>query len=282
LRTFAVFGIRVRPGSGADVLRDRSTRLESRPRDGVKRGQMTTGLTNFSPDDGSVAPLHLPIEANDGGSVENESGSAGDNPATPGDTTADSWRGEVAARLQRYRTRRKPSSPRYPSLLLPFDPPEHRYRASPPKAIGSNALDSNPRPLAEPNRVDERKSNLGNEAWPSSPLHDPLPNLLDLADVSGKVIEFPRSAAIPEFRTSDLADPVIDRPRIVEAPEVLPPPPALGGMLIEPARNAARDSGMTLSFRRLQPRFCAVWRPGVWIWPFLVPPWQSFRLFLCA
>lgn len=202
---------------------------------------MTTGLTNFSPDDGSVAPLHLPIEANDGGSVENESGSAGDNPATPGDTTADSWRGEVAARLQRYRTRRKPSSPRYPSLLLPFDPPEHRYRASPPKAIGSNALDSNPRPLAEPNRVDERKSNLGNEAWPSSPLHDPLPNLLDLADVSGKVIEFPRSAAIPEFRTSDLADPVIDRPRIVEAPEVLPPPPALGGMLIEPARNAARD-----------------------------------------
>lgn len=200
---------------------------------------MTTGLTNFSPDDDSVVPLHLPIEANDDGSLENEADSAGDNHAAGGDSTADSWRGEVAARLQRYRTRRKPSSPRYPSLLLPFDPPEYRYRASPPKAIGSSALDSNPRPLAEPNEVGERKSS--HEALPSRPLHEPLPNLLDLADVSGKVIEFPRSAAIPEFRTSDLADPVIDRPRIVEAPEVLPPPPALGGMLIEPARNAVHD-----------------------------------------
>jgi uncharacterized RDD family membrane protein YckC len=202
---------------------------------------MTTGLTNFSPDDDSVVPLHLPIEANDGGSLENESGFPGDNHAAGGDSTADSWRGEVAARLQRYRTRRKPSSPRYPSLLLPFDPPEHRYRASPPKAIGSNALDSNLRPQAESTYVDERKSLSSNEALPSRTLHEPQPTLLDLADVSGKVIEFPRSAAIPEFRTSDLADPIIDRPRIVEAPEVLPPPPALGGMLIEPARNAVRD-----------------------------------------
>ena len=55
---------------------------------------------------------------------------------------------------------------------------------------------------------------------------------------SAKVIEFPRSAAIPVFHSSDLADPVFDRdrPRIVEAPEILPPPPALGGMLIEPAQ----------------------------------------------
>jgi uncharacterized RDD family membrane protein YckC len=33
----------------------------------------------------------------------------------------------------------------------------------------------------------------------------------------------------------ELAEPVMDRPRIVEAPEVLPPPPALGGILLEPA-----------------------------------------------
>ncbi|MGA9988100.1 MAG: hypothetical protein WBP69_09990, partial [Terriglobales bacterium] len=36
-------------------------------------------------------------------------------------TNPDSWRVEVAHRLERYRTRRKPRSPRYPSLLLPFD-----------------------------------------------------------------------------------------------------------------------------------------------------------------
>src|SRR5208283_4156283 len=60
---------------------------------------------------------------------------------------------------------------------------------------------------------------------------------------SAKVIAFPRSAAIPVFRASELADPVFDhdRPRIVEAPEILPPPPALGGMLIEPAQQESAD-----------------------------------------
>ena len=40
---------------------------------------------------------------------------------------------------------------------------------------------------------------------------------------------------------SELADPIFDRPRIVEAPEVLPPPPALGGMLIEPLQRELVD-----------------------------------------
>jgi uncharacterized RDD family membrane protein YckC len=64
---------------------------------------------------------------------------------------------------------------------------------------------------------------------------------------SAKVIEFPRSAAIPVFQRSELADPVFDhdRPRIVEVPEILPPPPALGGMLIEAAQQepAGRQAG---------------------------------------
>jgi uncharacterized RDD family membrane protein YckC len=34
-----------------------------------------------------------------------------------------------------------------------------------------------------------------------------------------------------------LAEPVTDRPRILEAPEVVPPPPALGGITIEPAQQ---------------------------------------------
>jgi uncharacterized RDD family membrane protein YckC len=52
---------------------------------------------------------------------------------------------------------------------------------------------------------------------------------------SAKVIEFPRSAAIPVSWLPELAESLVDRPRIVEAPEVLPPPPALGGILMEPA-----------------------------------------------
>jgi uncharacterized RDD family membrane protein YckC len=56
---------------------------------------------------------------------------------------------------------------------------------------------------------------------------------------SAKIIEFPRSAAIPVFQADELAEPVWDRPRIVEAPEVMPLPPAMGGILIEtaPERN---------------------------------------------
>jgi uncharacterized RDD family membrane protein YckC len=77
------------------------------------------------------------------------------------------------------------------------------------------------RPLAEPASAESRQA----------------------PEQSAKVIEFPRSAAIPIFHPSDLADPVFDfdRPRIVEAPEILPPPPALGGMLIEPAPQEPVD-----------------------------------------
>ncbi len=49
--------------------------------------------------------------------------------------SADSWRVEVAARLEHYRTRRKPRAPRYPSLLLPFDAPESWSRPSPPTGL---------------------------------------------------------------------------------------------------------------------------------------------------
>jgi uncharacterized RDD family membrane protein YckC len=38
-----------------------------------------------------------------------------------------------------------------------------------------------------------------------------------------------------------LAEPVIDRPRIIEAPELLPPPPAMGGILIEPQDEPAPE-----------------------------------------
>ncbi len=52
-----------------------------------------------------------------------------------------------------------------------------------------------------------------------------------------KVIEFPRFAwGPPPVPADQLAEPVIDRPRILEVPEVTPAPPALGGITIESAR----------------------------------------------
>ena len=153
------------------------------------------------------------------------------------DFSGDCWRNEVAARLERYRTRRKPRTPRYPSLLLPFGSPDRGPR---PAAVDGTTETGRTKTLSttfgsvhalagqdctfETN--DQPESLWQAEARPTS-------------ELSAKVIEFPRSAAIPIFHPSDLADPVFDhgRPRIVEAPEILPPPPALGGMLIDPVHQ---------------------------------------------
>jgi uncharacterized RDD family membrane protein YckC len=150
----------------------------------------------------------------------------------------DSWRDEVAARLERYRTRRKPRTPRYPSLLLPFDAPESWSRSAPPTVSAAVA------------RTAPRHGQNATFDLNDGPTAVGTPDLADLhqasqqaSDLSAKVLEFPRSAAIPVFHRSELADPVFDfdRPRIVEAPEILPPPPALGGMLIESIHEESTD-----------------------------------------
>jgi len=71
----------------------------------------------------------------------------------------------------------------------------------------------------------------------SAPRPVPLP---PAADTTAKIIEFPRSAAVPE-PLDELAEPVLDRPRILEAPEPTPPPPALGGIMIEPLPQPIND-----------------------------------------
>lgn len=156
---------------------------------------------------------------------------------------ADSWRDELAARLERYRTRRKPRSPRYPSLLLPFDAPASWSRSTPSASFGSTNLGSNA--LATARACDEPEVEQNRQVAESSAseVYEEVrysrvePSL----EPSAKIIEFPRSAAIPVFHASPLADPIFDRPRIVEAPEILPPPPALGGILIEPVQQEASD-----------------------------------------
>jgi len=182
---------------------------------------------------------------------------------------ADSWRAEVAARLERYRTRRKPRTPHYPSLLLPFDAPESWSRPAPPTGMaGTGSTDTGlagigvaavatPPARAEnstfPALQEPRADGATSFAEPRQTQAPSPDRYLEQVpeqfapEPSAKVIEFPRSAAIPVFHRSELADPVFDhdRPRIVEAPEVLPPPPALGGMLMEPAQPepAGRQAG---------------------------------------
>ena len=161
----------------------------------------------------------------------------------------EAWRREVAARLARYRTRRKPRAPRYPSLLLPFDARDNWSR--PVAAAASTAYGSSDatNPLSFPQETAGAAhpipSDDGGERWPepreenefeyqAQPQSGP-------PEASAKIIEFPRSAAIPIAQASPLADPIFDRPRIVEAPEIVPPAPALGGILMEPVQSDAAD-----------------------------------------
>lgn len=137
---------------------------------------------------------------------------------------SDAWRSEVAARLERYRARRKPRAPRYPSLFLPFEPMESRMRAL--AATESAAAPAEPR-ASMALQIEAEAPDAAEAA--GFPL-----NLYESPEPAANVIEFPRSAAIPVIRGPELAEAVQDRPRIVEAPEIVPAPPAMGGILIEP------------------------------------------------
>jgi len=161
--------------------------------------------------------------------------------AVAGETSNSAWRDELSARLTRYRTRRKAPPPRYPSLKLPFE------------AVGSSARAvETPAPAFEPAsnhalavdgmveesvpEVDEHLSSAPSEV---SREIVPGPARRAVGQASAKIIEFPRFAWGPPPPPSDqLAEPVSDRPRILEVPEVEAPLPALGGITIEPAQVA--------------------------------------------
>jgi len=193
------------------------------------------------------------------------SGSDDSNESGPEDSAP--WRKEVAARLNRYQARRKPRPPRYPSLRLRFDQEEPARAANGISgesqtfqqriATASNqalALDgfadcashaveipeSTPLALPETHVPEENAafSHAGESLQPTTPAS--AVNAAQVtAQVTAKIIEFPRSWTPPAAPLDELAEPVMDRdrPRILEAPEIVPPPPALGGITIEPAQQ---------------------------------------------
>jgi uncharacterized RDD family membrane protein YckC len=216
----------------------------------MNAGLTTTGLTNCATggDDpavqshlcasGAVEPALDTTVAETAAADANVCPSFDQNTDPNADPTSDSWRVEVASRLARYRTRRKPRTPRYPSLLLPFDAPESWSRLAPPSGSTAGA--------AAPARSGQDFTFRTEEEYPAvgaPSLAERRETLEQASEQSAKVIEFPRCAAIPVYHPSDLADPVFDRdrPRIVEVPEILPPPPALGGMLMEPTQQEPAD-----------------------------------------
>jgi uncharacterized RDD family membrane protein YckC len=144
-----------------------------------------------------------------------------DTPEVPDDEPSPSdWRDQVSAKVKHYKTL-KPRAERYPSLQLQFDP------VVPWK--------SNKSPLT----TDRDEFLASSQADFSTPTFDPDPPISYpiSTDATARVLEFPRPGMLP-FNRDELAEPLIGRPRIIEAPELLPPPPALGGMLIEPIRES--------------------------------------------
>jgi hypothetical protein len=154
------------------------------------------------------------------------------------------WRQEVAARLNRYHSRRKPRPPRYPSLRLRFEG-NNPGTASPvaaessvfPQVMVSNqalALDEFTPSFITVDQLPVFPAATATAA----PVPAPVPVMAAVtAAVTAKIIEFPRSWTPPPVPLDQLAEPVMTRPRILEAPELVPPPPALGGITIEPVQQ---------------------------------------------
>jgi uncharacterized RDD family membrane protein YckC len=150
----------------------------------------------------------------------------------PEDSSA--WRMEVAARLNRYKSRRKPRPPRYPSLRLRFE------EKDPTRSASGDAAESSSFPAMTAPACDQALALDGVFDVPVEPqTRSPAHAAVNIVPVTAKILEFPRSWTPPPAPLDELAEPVFDRdrPRILEAPELVPPPPALGGITIEPAQQ---------------------------------------------
>jgi uncharacterized RDD family membrane protein YckC len=202
------------------------------------------------------APNRHPVE----GSVSKSDDSFNrddNNESAPEDSTP--WRQEVAARLNRYQARRKPRPPRYPSLRLRFDQEDSARAVSGLESqtfsqrivtasnqalaldgfadIAAHAVETPASTTAAPEIQAPKKTAALPQAAESP---QPTASTPTTAPPTAKILEFPRSWTPPAAPLDQLAEPVtdLDRPRILEAPEVVPPPPALGGIMIEPAQQA--------------------------------------------
>jgi uncharacterized RDD family membrane protein YckC len=144
-------------------------------------------------------------------------------PCDEHDPAAHDWRNQVSAKVNIYKARR-PQKDRYPSLRLPFEP-ESRNPKTPSFAASLASELDQPAIIEEP---------------------VPKPYRPIILESTARVLEFPRVAA--PSRSDELAESVFDRPRIVEAPELVPPPPAMGGILIEPAHQPEPERRAGIDF----------------------------------
>ncbi len=157
------------------------------------------------------------------------SNASADHPQSPDPSapSSDAWRHELAAKLDHYRRHKRVRMPRYPSLQLKFDDTAWN------KGTVAHTADPPPSRLAVAMR--EFLPELPPEQIEEPEIQEPV------SPPSGKILEFPRFFATPQLTFNELAEPVLDRPRILDVPEQLPPPPALGGISIETQEESAAE-----------------------------------------
>jgi uncharacterized RDD family membrane protein YckC len=180
------------------------------------------GSAEICPDSGENSLLETPVAQGTNAIVRNDGLSS-----STSDDDPSSWKQEVAARLNKYRARRKPRPPKYPSLTLSFEPEPSPSRSP---SIETAALAAARCVLP----VDEVESGVS-EPLIREGMHAPEQGIpvQEETYTGARIIEFPRSYAPPQPSPDELAEAVCERPRILDAPEVELPPPALGGITLE-------------------------------------------------
>ena len=145
-------------------------------------------------------------------------------PASPEPVASESlWKEELAAKLNHYRARRSPKQPRFPSLQLKFE--TEPTRQAPIESPVQPVLTQQAIPVESQEPPTQLKTALAR------------PRGTDSGENSARILEFPRIAIAPPRRVDELADPVLDRPRILEVPDAAPSEPALGGITIGPVEK---------------------------------------------
>lgn len=147
-------------------------------------------------------------------------------PSEPVTEPVADWREQLSAKMQQYRTRRKPRAPKYPSLQMALQLPVEPFQTPRPLSADASRSSNALEPVLEPTQISPQ---LGPELVQSAPPSDPEPVLQAFAPTN--LIEFPRSMESEAW--DGLAEPVIEQPRILDTPEFSPPVPALGGILLE-------------------------------------------------
>jgi uncharacterized RDD family membrane protein YckC len=133
-----------------------------------------------------------------------------ETPPPPADPTL--WRDEVASRVESFRARRRRTRQER-SLSFDFGQPEP---AEPARQTRQYATLTKPSPWEE----------AGGESWREPEPERPAPE-------ESKIIEFPKPPAVPPL-LEELAEPMLDKPRILDAPEQVETSAPLADISLEP------------------------------------------------